>query len=638
MKSPGLQSEQEFLKKAESLSLNQDQAKFMFFVLDRARKAYEQREKNWEYFDGLTYYRDYILNRQAANTYLRPKKNDDEVRVSTGVTEKKIEVVYNELLALNLQPQVRAYDQDDNLMEDLGEQFTDIILRTNEIEKDDDIWQEAILELLTQRAVFVEEIWVNEKNRDKRFNGKVGVRNIQMARKRLKSGLKVFLGDITLPWYRFDDQPYIIDYDRVHWKEAEAIFKDNKNWKYVKPGNSVADNLFGLRFGTLDGDEVEILTYQSAKDDEYCRIVAGVPMDELGTKLPWEHNGYNLKMFGLKTMSRDFAYCKPLTASSKTIQSLSSESIRLLIRKWQQVLEPPLGVKSANVFSKDIWSPGAITQGISKDDFERLTDHQGITAGDFGMADFIDKKAEEFIGAGSLQQGLGTKGNQTATEIQQLQKQFTIQLGNSVLACMAMKRDMSYLRIYNVLENGTKPVDKKLDPLTKKVINVYAQYTKDEADLGTGKIGRKRIMFMDRDLSKTEIDNMFSEEEKLDALGKPTRFFTINVKKLLEIPINWYVSVSQGFKNSDSLDKVLFSDSLKQAQTVSQLSGRPLAGDNIVQDFQKTWKKKDWFQKNAPESIMPSVPSMNPMGTPQGEQLKPDSGQMPSINTLERNP
>ncbi len=638
IKSPGLRNEKKFLEKVKTLQLTEQQALAVFFFQDRLRKAFEQRESNWEYFDGLSYCDDYYLNRQAANTYLRPKINDDEVRVNTTTTEKKIEVIQNELLALNLEPEIRAYDDNDNLMEDLGEQFTDIVQRTNEIEKDSDMYQDAIHELLTQRAVFIKEIWRDEVVRDKRLK-KIGVRRIQRAEKRLVSGLKVFLGDITIPWYRFDDQPYILEYDRISWQEAKKRFPKEKfpMMQFVHPGNSGGNQhagCFDLRFGQLQSHEVELITYKSYNDDELMHVMQAVPLDPVGTKLSWEYEGYNMKMFGLKTMSRDFAYCKPLTASAKVLQALDNEFLRNLIRKARQAIEPPTGTKAGRIFSKDVWSPGAMTQGMTKDDFEILINHDGVTASEFNMFELIKQEINEAIGAGPQQQGISGEGSQTATESQILQRQFAIQLGLSVLAVMAMKRDMSFLRIYNLLENATQPIGKAVDPLTDKIINTFRQFTKQDANLGEGRLGTKQILFMDRDLNGEEKQQIFDKEEELEKIGKSKRFKTINVKKLLEIPINWFVVVTKKLKESDALDKIMFSDSLEQAINVATVAQRPLNGDAIVQDFGQTWKKQDWFQKAAPQQIAPVGTGG---GSEQGKQLKKgvEPSKKPSLNTIE---
>ena len=137
--------------------LDEDQIKRHTIAMQRAKKAKQQRDKRREEFDELTYEEDYYANKQAANAYLRPKINDDEVRIVTGTTEKKLEVLSNEVMALNLQPEAVAYDSDDNEIRDLGQDMMDVVKRTNDMEKDEDFWQDFLQELLRQRMAFAME-------------------------------------------------------------------------------------------------------------------------------------------------------------------------------------------------------------------------------------------------------------------------------------------------------------------------------------------------------------------------------------------------------------------------------------------------------------------------------------------------
>src|SRR3990167_4869126 len=113
----------------KSYSLSPQEAEQYNRILKRIIRARNQREQTRDEWDGMTYEQTYLSNKRAAMSYLTPKKNDDEVRVNTGTTEKKIELVANELLALNLEGEVRAFDKDDNLLKDVGEVFTDIVTR-----------------------------------------------------------------------------------------------------------------------------------------------------------------------------------------------------------------------------------------------------------------------------------------------------------------------------------------------------------------------------------------------------------------------------------------------------------------------------------------------------------------------------
>lgn len=626
-----------------------EEMKAYSFYLRCLNKAKEQRDTPNKYFDDLDFITDFYKNENARNTYLKPKKNDSETRVNTGVFEKKMEAIVNELQAMNFQPIIRTFNKNDQEFIELGEDMTDIVLRTNvQEETDDEFWQEFYFELLTQRAVFVREEYVEKTLKD-------GKSKIKRAGKKIVSGLKVFLGDMTISPYKIDDQPYIVTVDVVDYETAKALYGDLKNFKYVKAGQPVSDaymsGIFNYRFSELKENEVEIIKYESLPNDEYQVILNGVMMYPNKTPLPNKYcNKYSLRMYVLKTVSTNFAYGKPLSASARYLQDLNDEIIRLLIRKFQQAVEPPLGV-SKKVYSRDIWDPGAITQGIKSKEFEILTNHNGVTDSEFAMLELVERKTEEFIGASDLQQGLTSNKERSATEILSLNKQFIKQLGVAVLAISRAKKDLSESRLYNVLTNYTKPTESKYDPITGKIRKIFRSFTIDKGKFENGMIGRKVINFMDRDLSQAEKQNIYNEEEKISRRGTPVRFKSINVEKLLTLPKFWYVIVESQDKEGTSLDKVLFQEQLNQGVVISKITGKPLEPDTLVTEFERKWKAKNFFKKEAPQDQMLAKEGENVKGEAQkildqlqgaggnlGNQiangLSRESTQKPSINRV----
>lgn len=637
------------LKEQKEMKASKKPAPYQFsnnensqFYFNRVTEARDQRGGFLSYFDDLSYEGDYVLNQQARNSYLRKKMNDDEVRIVTGTTEKKIETVVNELLLLNLQPEITAYDNNGLEIEDLGQEIGDIIKRTNEIEHDDDVWQEAVLELVSQRAVFVEEVWIDKvdpKNKKKR---------IQRAEKRLINGLQMFLGDITIPAYRFNDQPYIIKYERMTYKEAKTYYGEWENWKYVVPGPANMDK-YGInykwRFGTTQKNEVEIIHYMSAADNEYMIIIQDVMMME-PSPLPWNYEGYNISMTTLKSLSTDFAYGKPLTASAKTLQALENEMIRNLVRKFRQAIEPPIGVSVGKIFSKDMWSPASISQGVSKNDFSRLIEHDGVTNSEFAMFDLITRKAEEFVGS-SMVNNTTSKKVPTATQIQEQQKQAAKLLGLAVYAIMRLKRNLTQMRINSVLTDYLEPIGKKYDPQTQKIKNTHHTFSIKEGTFENGQKGKKVISLMDRSLTDMEEKAILDYEKEQEQAGHPIRIKTINVNLLSKFPILWNVNVTSQDRDSTALNKAMFTDQINQANTVSQLTQRPLNPDTWIERFETTWKAKDSFQKQAPTQLgggqqgngvqgqaQDLLSKIGELGGGVASKLAPDGPQKPSLNTM----
>src|SRR3990167_9477885 len=122
-------------------------------IVERISDARSARETPRDEWDGMSYEQVYLANRRAAMSYLQPKRNDSEVRINTGTTEKRIELVMNELLGMNLEEEVEAFDKNDNLAKETSQVFTDVVRRTEQIEmsRDKDIF--IYQELLTQPSV-----------------------------------------------------------------------------------------------------------------------------------------------------------------------------------------------------------------------------------------------------------------------------------------------------------------------------------------------------------------------------------------------------------------------------------------------------------------------------------------------------
>lgn len=634
----GLKAQQDTLNIPTMNGYSGEEALRMAFYVTRLNKARDQRIITRDIFDGLSYDADYQLNLQARNSYLRPKKNDSEVRVSTGIVEKKIETVVNELLSYNFQPEIRVFDEQDNQLKELGQDLTDLVTRTNQIEEDDDMWQDAIIELMTQRAVFVEETM------DKRtFN----TATQEYARKRLLKGLRVFLGDISIPAYEFNRQPYLVIYTRMTYVEAKTIYGHLKNFDKVKPKNPVATDYtlpsYNYRFNLgLGIDECEILTYISYPDDEYQLIINGVMQydDKKSYKETLgDFRGYHISMANLKALDADFAYGRPLTASAKLLAGLSQETLRNLIRKWRMNLEPPMGIKvgtdgSGKVYTRDIWTEGALAVGIGKDDFSVLNPYnQGITNGDMQMMKLIEEKTTEFMGVPSLMQG--TEGQKlTATQTREQMKQAIKQLGLAIYGVMRMKRDMTMLRLLNVLNNYTKPITKKalkIDDKTTKIVDLYRQFTVSNTILDeNGMKGDKKIMFTENGLQPEEEEEIYRFEEEQANNGKNIRIRALNSTVLQNLNLLFYVTVSPKERDSSDLDKVTFTDMLGQAANIAQIAQRPLNGDKVVEQFEITWGVKDWFQDMQPQMQIDPI-----TGQPiQGGQGNPMDAMMADLDNM----
>lgn len=575
---------------------NQSQEVLNFYI-DRLKRARDERAMNRKEFDGSTFELDYERNRETLFSFLRPKKNDDDVRVNSGTAEKKIELMLNELISMNFQPEIRAYDKNSLALDEMSRDLTDMVRKTNDQETDDDVWQELYQDLLSQRIAFGEER-IEEEEPD--YAKKSGLYTRKYACKRRLSPLQVYVADMYLPAYRLQEQPYIVIYDRMLYEEGEQIYGENENWKYVKPGTQLHEEyaaFFKFRFSTLRDREIEVITILTrvGKKIELMRIINGVMMYAPKTYI--NRPTYPIFCATVKSIP-DFFYGKPPIASAKYLQALNDETIRNLIRKMRQAIEPPLGVQGSKTYSRDIWQPAAVTQGLTGQTFSKLIEHDGVSNSEFQMMQLIKQMIEEFVGQGSINTPPGA-GAPTATQILELQKQGLKMLGLAVVAIMRMKRDATFLRIDSFLREYMNPVGKR--EVEGKIVNEYRKFEIEEGRAADGEIVKKYITLLERRLSDEEMRSIRKEEKRLEKqTGDKVRYSFLNVVAMQNFPMDFKVVVTPESRDSGSLDKVLFQDRLNQAAAIAQMTGRQLNGDKVVEDFERTWKVRDMFSDGMP--------------------------------------
>ena len=471
--------------------------------------------------------------------------------------------------------------------------------------------------------------------------------------KRVWSSLQIYLGDVTIPANRFQEQPFICKYIRQSYDEARAKYQNWSNWDFVKPGQQKFSNVnpYWWRLNKLENDEVEEIHYIDPWNDEYMIILNGVLMFNEPAPCPYRITNdrrYNFVMSTLKEMGCDYAYGKPLTASAKTLQGLNSESIRLLIEKFRQGIKPAMGTSGKRILSKDIYSAGSITYGLKQNQLFPINPNQqsGITSGEFNFYQLIEQKTEEFIGAGNINQGVQGGGVPTATEVVNAQKQFIKNLGLAVLALTEAKQEATFLRIYNIFENFTSPVKKEINPLTKEIRSIYKRFTINNATLSNGKTGTKIVQFTDQPLAQEDKERIREFEQGEEMAGRNIRIRTINTKMLNSIPMILDINVEPKERDGSSLEKVLYTEKLNQAAQLSQLLGERLDPTTWKENFSFIYKMKKPFLEdpNAGASAEVDQQGQELLGeidklkqTRVGDQML--EGQMegttkPSINTV----
>lgn len=604
--------------------------------LESTWKVYQQAHPE---FNGQTYYQVYESNLKIANTHhLDPKKNEDDVTISSGTIEEKLDALLAHVNNLNLTGELDVYDSDMNNIQALARALEDIVhcTETNEPASDDGGDEEKRIqrqrELMVQGTAFVQEEWLKLWEIKKTLKGKKGIptafRGVEFSQKfekvfegpsrTLLYGPNVFLGDITE--FYMENQPYVFLVLQMDYSIAKTRYGKFDNWKYVQKGkvpetpagqNATPKTIFDnkWRLTTLKEEQVEIIIYQDQPMDEFQIIINGVPMLPIGFPLsavtPRGH--YNIAKQVFRIINDKFAYGKAFVSSGsiKEISALIDEMLKLFVLKTRKSIMPAYVNTSGRVIDKKVLSPGRISMGIDPGALTPIQGNevQGITAGETNyltmLKDMVDKStvSDQFAG----QKG---KTGTTATEVNTLQQQAQLTLGLTVAVCCLLEKKLKYLRMFNILDNWFEPTGDSVKQIgeVKELVKNYRRTTRDVSIDGAG-MGERSVYPMDKELPSPEMIRSMEIEEELER-GKPVRKIFLNPVELQQAKLIFYWRVVPKERESSVQSKMLFREQLGDVIAMTQLGSKPNI-DGIEEEAARVWGKPraKMFQSVAPLNL-----------------------------------
>ncbi len=547
--------------------------------------ARDQRDRQHPELDDMTYLEYYESNKKKDLSYLPPKKNKQDVRIVTGTTRKKDTTLLNALMNMNMQPDVTAFDVSDLVVNELGDNMSDMVLKSRQLEDWDKKRSIVYRELIAQGDVFVQELykedfreipienltWDPNKDGISGFSIKKRLQKIyEGPEARMVNAKKVYGWNIRIPhaedqegiavlnvytrkdaesrygkWERWKNVPYTIDV--TTWFSDGAIYKD---WNLV----------------TLDDKEkvAEIMIYLP-KQNLFMIMLNGVMM------LPIDYPLTAISPTGESPIAQgkfepisDFMYSKSNPSLMKIDQEVIDEFVRLGIEKTRQSFKPPMGNKSKKVYSSSIFLAGKITSDMTEGDLFPITPTigSGVTAPEMSFYKMIKDNIDEKTTSPQMG-GSDTSGDPTATEIQATQQQQMMNLGLALDGIINLERRMTWNRIYNIITHWTKKQDEHIDDLANGIKDGYKTFSV-ETSIENGGAGM-RVFRMDGGNNRPAILDHHQEEENLSKKhGQPVRITYLNGDMLRSIRYKWFVQMRPVPKNNDKLSQVLFTQNLRE--------------------------------------------------------------------------
>lgn len=620
------------------VQLTDEQFAYKGFLEQRIARAQEIRDRSWPEFSRKSYLQKYQQNEKIAMTYLEPKTNEDDVIVASGAIEAKMTVLLSNIEALELGPEIHAFDRDNEELRDLGTAMTDTLAMLAEHDGGDiagDTEKKMLRqrELLKQGTVFIQDKWCTKrqakKKLTKKYDGKFDFNAWSTAfdkvydgpERTLLYGPNVYLGDITQ--FSMDDQPYVFTLETMMKAAAEQYYGKFENWKYVKSGPapaspiSISGGVGGrtifdgkFRLTTLRDDQVEIIKYQDPIKDEFQIMINGVMMLPIGFPLSSVTPGgkINIVKQVLYPINPQFAYGKGFCDSGDVyeLSRILDELLRLFVLKTRKSVTPAYVNNSGRVISKRTLSPGNITMGIPAGALQKIGEEgQGMTGPEYQFYQELLTRIEQST-ISPIFQGQFGKSNTTATEVIQVQEQAKKALGIIVAAQSMMEMKLAYVRIPLVVANFYNTEVQSLDEKSGVYKNVYRQATRKTNIAGSG-LGVRRVIPTDGPLPARAVVRWLEIfDEKND--GYPSERIYLSPKQLQETYIRWQVIIVPQQKESSAYEKLIFREKIADVVQMMAIGARPNI-EGIEDEFAKV-NREDKGKFFAPSNTIPS-PNMN---------------------------
>jgi hypothetical protein len=594
--SPLLKEEQAVVEKPK---YSDDEITYFGRLRTKMQKAQTNRDQSHEEFNGMDYETYYYANERLANTYIAPKKNREDTNFQTGVVRQKLFALLAPITNLNLAGDISAFDREGLKIQAIGNAMEDVMLKTNELDNDEEKKNLRHYELLKQGTIFVEELWDEKRQKVKKMKGRWDGTLEQTWNTRIKKafsrptrkiipGINVYLGDISK--YDISEQPFIFTIDVVPYSEAEAMFGTWERWKnvpkkVVRTSESVNDVSKDWTLLETNEEYVEILRYQDKWNNEFAVVLNGVLMTPVGLPLPWGYDDYNIAQQNLEPIRSNFAYGKSLVSRLRNKSALLDEMIRLGILKTQKSLIPPKFNLTGRVISGRTFMPGKINHGIDPRMILNADDKeiQGVTQAEMAMIKEI-KESVDNESVSPTFQGQEGQSNQTATEVIELQRQAKLMLGLTIFAISMLEWKLEWLRLQNILANWFKPEDSIVDEARGQLKDKYRQVSVDRPIEGEG-MGR-RIVVPSKEIPTPEAI-MMAEDALTEQQGMPVRLTFLDPDEVCSSKVVWQIVVRPKEKTSSEMQKLMFRAFMQDAQ----LFGPMLDMDYLAEEFANTWQR-----------------------------------------------
>lgn len=557
--------------------LSQEELNERSFDLYRLYQISQVRESALPQFDGMGYMRYNETNEMADMSFLAPKKNKGDSRITTGITHEKDSSLVSFFLNMNFEGNVRVFYRDKELLE-IGTALTKLVRKSRQEENYDNKRAQFYRNFVVQGTAFSMEEYTEMWVPDKQIVGEIDptamdkVKWIDKGYKKINSGCssnlvdgkKVFMEDIRQPDIQ-KNNVYTVEY--IPRDQLEAVWGKTPRWKNVPYMVTPAATTLGTLtqgsiysdwiWGEIDFNKCEVIKAYRPLEQRFQIYINGVPM--LKAKFPLKAvspSGLIPIAKGDSDLMNMFAYSKSEPAKTKIDQAVFDEHLQNMLIKSRQSAFVPRANNSGRLLTPDMFLGGRLISNIDPDKIPPLIEATGITPSDFSFYELFKAQIDSKT-VSALLDGNGNTGTETLGEYMDQQKKAMLKLGGKIDGIIQWEKQMLKLRVMNLLAHGYQ----------KDGTGAY----KDIATTDSMSDGSKglNIMKFEDNLIKSPYDVRDEEQMYKKQNGVAAEITYLNpqmMAQMLDDPDYYFCyEVVPVDKNNDKLTQMMFVSMITQA-------------------------------------------------------------------------
>ncbi len=641
----------------------EDQLVERSFDLYRLWQISQVRESALPQFDGMGYSRYNETNEMADMSFLAPKKNKGDSRITTGITHEKDSSLVGFFLNMSFEGTVRVFHNDKEELE-IGTALTKLVRKSREEEFYDDKRPMFYQNFVVQGTSFAHEeyyeAWVPDKSLITDDIDPTALDQVKWIDKGLKKeaygcvsnlidGKKVFLENIRERDIQKQPGVYTVEY--VPRELMKGIWGKTANWKYVpymiNPSATSIGTLSQASiysdwvYGEIDFNKCEVIKVYRPFEQRYQIYINGIPM--LKPKFPLKA----ISPSGLIPIAKGdldimnlFAYSKSQPAKTKIDQAIFDEILQNMLIKSRQSAFVPRVNNTDKILTPDMFLGGKMISNINNQDVNPLIDNPGITPADFSFYQLLKTQiGEKTLTAAFEGSQDPNTGSVSLEQYMDMQKRNMLKLAKELDGAINWEKQMLRLRVMNLLVH---PTDKDDDDEYKNITTM--------GNLSNGTNGIN-IMKFQSPIQKTSEDVFNEQNQYSEQNGQDAEISYLDPKMMKEMldDDSYYFcyEIIPVEKNNDKVTQMMFVSMVEQAANL--FGPESLQVDSLKKQYAQVMGRsyddlfisaQDLQAKQQQAAIAAQTESASANGKEKGtaiiSSIQPNNNPAPIINSINK--